>query len=169
MIKTSIIVAVADNGVIGKNGGMAWHLPSEMKYFKSTTIGKPVIHGRKSFEDLGKPLPNRPNIVLTRRQDFKYPGVLVAHSLPEAEILAKKEAERLGVDEIFVAGGAEIYAESLKTADRLYYTEIHGQPEGNTRFPAFDRNQWREVRRELKVMRPEEDFDYTITILERKL
>ena len=145
MIKTSIIVAVADNGVIGKGGGMAWHLPSEMKYFKSVTIGKPVIHGRKSFEALGKPLPNRPNIVVTRRKDFQYAGVLVAHSLPEAESLAKKEAERLGVDEIFVAGGAEIYAESLKTADRLYYTEIHARPEGDTRFPAFDRDQWQEV------------------------
>jgi dihydrofolate reductase len=169
MIKVSLIVAVAENGVIGKNGGMAWRLPSETKYFKETTIGKPVVHGRKSFEALGKkPLPKRPNIIVTRKMDYAAENVDIAHSVPEAIEKAKAAALRTGVDEIFIAGGAEIYAEALEVADYLYITDIHGRPEGDTYFPPFDSRDWHEIKREVRHMRPAEEYDYTIRILERK-
>ncbi len=169
MIKVSLIAAVAENRVIGKNGGMAWRIPSEVKYFKTTTLGKPVIHGRKSFADLGyKPLPKRPNIIVTRQKDFKADGVDVVHSLEEAIDLAKSIAQKTKVDEIFVAGGSEIYAQAIPIADYIYITDIHAQPEGDALFPVFDQKDWREIKREHHQVRPAEEYDYTIRVLERK-
>lgn len=169
--KTSMIVAVADNGIIGKSGGnlgMPWHIKSEFQYFKNTTMGHPVLMGRKSFEALGKPLPKRTNIIITRDNNFTAESVLVAHSLEEGIALAKEAARKENVDEIFICGGAEIYKLALPKTDRLYFTEIHLEPSGDVSFPEWDRSEWQETKREFHKALPGEDGDYTITVLERK-
>lgn len=165
----ALIAAVAENNVIGDKGDMVWKIKSELQYFKRTTIGKPVIHGRKSFESLGGALPNRPNIVVTRNADYKAEGITVVTSLDDAIALARKLAAESNVDEFFVAGGADIYGSTLPMADRLYLTEVHLNPEGETKFPVFDRNEWVEIKREFHPAQPGESADYTITVLERKL
>lgn len=168
MTKIALIAAVADNGVIGNEKEMVWHIKSEFQYFKKTTIGHPVIHGRKSFEALGKPLPKRANIVVTRDKGYKAEGVTVVHTLEEALNLAKDIARKDGVDEVFVCGGAEIYKMALPLADRFYLTEVHMKPDGITKFPAFDRHEWVETKREFHKALEGESADYTITVLERK-
>jgi dihydrofolate reductase len=168
-VRVSIIAAVADNGVIGRGNALPWSIKSEMAYFKKTTMGKPVVLGRKSFESIGKPLPGRDNIVVTRSADFSASGVRVMHDLDSALAHARALALGSGLDEIFVLGGAEIYRQALPAADRLYITEIHATPEGDTLFPAIDRSQWVEIQREHHDYRPEETAAYSLTILERKL
>ncbi len=147
-MKLSLIAAVAQNGVIGRNKpdgspDLPWHLPDDFKYFKQKTSGHPVIMGRKTLDALGKPLPNRLNIIITRQADFQATGVTVANTLDAA--LA--EARRVEQDEIFVIGGAEIYALALPVATTLYLTEIDKLYEGDTYFPPFDRAVWHEVSR----------------------
>ena len=144
-MKISLIAAVAENGVIGRNNDLPWHLPDDFAFFKRKTSHHPIIMGRKSLESLGKPLPNRTNIVLTRNTDFKADGVTVVHTLEEAVLEAQK-AER-ATDEIFVIGGAEIYRMALPTATTLHLTEIHQTYEGDAYFPAFDKSEWQEVSR----------------------
>lgn len=142
-----LIAAVADNGVIGRQGDLPWRIPDDLKRFKRLTMGRPVVMGRKTFESIGRALPGRPNIVVTRRPDFAAPGVTVVRSVDEALERAAEMARRDGVDEIMVIGGGEIYAETLPRADRLDLTEVHATPEGDAYFPAFDRGAWREVER----------------------
>jgi dihydrofolate reductase len=166
--KVSLIAAVAENGVIGKDGQLPWHIRSEFRYFKNTTIGKPIVMGRRSFESLGKPLPERANIIVTRDPNFTAAGAIVTHTLEDGIRIAQEIAEKDGVDEIFIGGGADIYRLSLPGADRLYLTEVHMTPEGDTLFPAFDRSEWQEVKREFHKARDGETADYTITVLERK-
>jgi len=158
----SLIAAVADNGIIGHNNALPWRIKSEMRYFMQQTLGKPVIMGRKTFESFDNPLQGRTNIVITRDAAYRRDGVTVVKSLDEA--LAAAAA----ADEIMIAGGAEIYAQSLPLAQRLYLTEIHLRPEGDTYFPVFDRARWKEVKREFHPALPGETCDYTITVLERK-
>ncbi len=163
-----LVAAVAENGVIGHEGGMPWHLPGDLKHFKSVTMGKPVVMGRRTFDSIGrKPLPGRPNIVLTRDKNFHEAGVLVAHDLATALSLAEREAARLGVDEIAIIGGSMLYAETLPRADRLYLTEVHGSPEGAAHFPHLDRKEWREVARSGPHRGPNETYSYTFVTLER--
>lgn len=142
----SLLVAVARNGVIGRDNGLPWHLPEDLKRFKALTLGHPVIMGRKTFESilasLGKPLPGRENIVVTRSRSYAAPGCRVVHSLGEAVSACA------GADEAFVIGGAEIFALALPLAQRLYATEIDADVEGDAAFPAYDRSAWREVARE---------------------
>jgi dihydrofolate reductase len=166
--KVSLIAAVAENGVIGKGGQLPWHIKSEFRYFRDTTIGKPIVMGRRSFESLGKPLPKRANIIVTRDPEFKVEGAIVTHSLEDGIRIAQDIAQKDGVDEIFIGGGSEIYRLSLPGADRLYLTEVHMTPEGDTLFPAFDRSEWQEVKREFHKAGDGETADYTITVLERK-
>lgn len=168
-VKVSLIAAVAENGVIGKDNWMPWHIKSEFQYFKNTTMGRPIVMGRKSFEALGKPLPGRQNIVVTRDKNYKAAGVIVTHSVEEGIDIARGIAEKDGVDELFIGGGSEIYRLSLPDADRLYLTEIHLKPDGDTYFPPFDRGDWKEVKREFHPKKDGETADYTITVLERKL
>jgi dihydrofolate reductase len=168
-IKVSLIAAVADNGVIGKNNELPWRIKSEFQYFKNTTVGHPIVMGRRSFESLGKPLPKRANIVVTRDKNFKAEGVIVAHSLEDGLRIAKDIAAKDNVDQVFIGGGADIYRLSLPGADRLYLTEVHLKPEGDTLFPTFDRTAWTEVKREFHPAKEGETADYTITVLERKL
>lgn len=168
MAKISLIAAVAENGIIGRDGALPWRIKSELQYFKDATIGKPVIHGRKSFESLGAPLPDRANIVITRDANYNDEGILVTDSLEKAFAMAQDIAQQTGQDEIMIAGGAEIYRISLPLADKLYLTEIHLSPEGDTKFPAFDRGDWMETKREFHAAQKGESADYTITVLERR-
>ncbi|KPF65479.1 diacylglycerol kinase [alpha proteobacterium AAP81b] len=142
-----LIAAVARNGVIGRDGTMPWHLPADLKRFKRMTVGKPVIMGRKTFVSIGKPLPGRHNIVLTRDAGWSAPGVSVAANLAEAVAAAGLDP-RARAEGIFVIGGASVYAEALPSATRLELTEVDLAPDGDTLFPAFDRSRWREVARE---------------------
>jgi dihydrofolate reductase len=142
-----LVVARADNGVIGVNGGLPWRLPEDLKRFKRLTIGKPVVMGRKTYESIGKPLPGRHNIVLTRDAGWRAEGVTVAPNLAEA-IAAAGLDPRARADAIMVIGGAQIYAEALPSATRIELTEVHASPDGDTRLPPFDPVRWREVFRE---------------------
>ncbi len=142
-MKISLISAVAKNGVIGRQNDLPWHLPDDFAFFKRKTSHHPIIMGRKSLESLGKPLPNRTNIVITRNTDFRADGVTVVHTLDDAIA----EATKINQSEIFVIGGAEIYAIALPIATTLYLTEIDHAYEGDAYFPAFDKTDWQEVSR----------------------
>lgn len=145
MIKLSLIVAVAENGVIGRDGAMPWRLSTDLKRFKSLTIGKPVIMGRKTWESLGRPLPNRLNIVITRDESFLNDNAVIVHSLSQARFEAEENAKQLGEQEIFVIGGGEIFKQALPFAHRMYVTEILDSIEGDTVFPTFDANEWHAI------------------------
>jgi len=142
-----LVLAVAENGVIGANGSIPWRLKSDMQRFKSLTIGKPIVMGRKTFVSLRRPLPHRTNIVMTRDQDFRAPGAIVTPSLAATQQVARGDALRRGTSEIAVIGGAEIYAQWMEIADRLEITEVRATPQGDTRMPPVDRAKWREVAR----------------------
>lgn len=141
----SLVVARAENGVIGLHGMLPWRLPDDLKRFKQLTLGKPCIMGRKTWDSLPKkPLPGRTNIVVTRRADFAADGAAVAHSFDAALALAMQE----NPPEIMVIGGAEIFAAALPRAGRIHLTVVHDAPEGDVVLPAFDSHHWREVSRE---------------------
>ena len=145
MSRLALVLAVADNGVIGSAGAIPWRIPADMRRFKALTIGKPVIMGRKTWESLPKkPLPARLNIVVTRDTSFKAEGAEVVHSLDDAILRAEREAS----DEIAVVGGAEIYLAALPRTDVIHLTEVHVDASGDVRMPAFDRAIWREAARE---------------------
>ena len=146
-MKLSLIVAAANNNVIGRNNELPWYLPQDLKYFKSVTLGKPVIMGRKTFESIGKPLPGRTNIVVTRQSEWKVAGVLVAQGLRDAlEIADQFRAEQHQLsDEIMVIGGAEIYRNALPLADRVYLTRIEVDIPGDAYFPALPASEWKLV------------------------
>lgn len=154
ILKISLIAAVAQNGVIGSQNDMPWHLPDDFAFFKRKTSHHPVIMGRKTLVALGKPLANRTNIVITRNRDFRADGVLIVHTLEDAITEAKKANQlahqapehRLS-NEIFVIGGAEIYTMALPLATTLYLTEIHQAYNGDAYFPRFDKQVWQEVSR----------------------
>ncbi|MBC7803594.1 MAG: dihydrofolate reductase [Candidatus Parcubacteria bacterium] len=149
-----LLAAVAKNGVIGANGRMPWHLPEDLKHFRSLTLGHPVIMGRRTWESLGKPLPGRENIVISRRPGFEAPGASVAASLEAAIALCTGEPVA------FVIGGAEIYAIALPIADGVVLTEIHREYEGDTHFPDFDRKSWRAVQKETHTSGEGVRFDF---------
>ena len=137
-MRVSLIVARADNGVIGIDNKLPWHLPSDLKYFKQVTMGKPVVMGRKTFESIGRPLPGRTNVVVTRNHDWSALGVRVVSSLRAGLKLACTQAELDGVDEVVLIGGASIYQESMALVDRMYVTQVHASPEGDAFFKAPD-------------------------------
>ena len=147
-MRISQIVAMGRNHVIGREGGLPWHLSGDLKFFKATTMGKPIVMGRKTYESIGRPLPGRPNIVITRQDGYQPEGVTVCATLDDAVAAAQVEAENLGVDEIMIVGGAQIYAASLDRSDRLYITEVALSPDGDAFFPEFDRAGWSEISRE---------------------
>ena len=136
--KISIVVAVSANGVIGRDGDLPWRLSTDLKRFKALTIGKPVIMGRKTWASIGRPLPGRANIVISRSADFAAQGAIVAHSLQDALAAARREASATGADEICVIGGGEIYRQAIGVADILHVTEVQAEVEGDTRFPDID-------------------------------
>ncbi len=152
----ALIVAVAANGVIGRDNQLPWHIPEDLKWFKENTLGKPVIMGRKTWDSIGRPLPKRPNIVVTRQTDWRAEGAHAAHSLDEALALAAKLAPEAA--ELMVIGGNALFAEALPRAGRLYLTEIARAYEGDTVFPSFDRSLWRETLRRSNAGDPAFDF-----------
>lgn len=156
----AMIVAVAANGVIGKDNRLPWHLPEDLRYFKRVTMGKPLVMGRRTFESIGRPLPGRPNVVVTRNAAWTAEGVHVARSLEDGVALAEKLA---GGGEAMVIGGAEIFNAAAGLARRLYYTEIGRDYDGDAFFPKPDPASWREVWRE------EHDGDpsYAFLVLEK--
>ncbi|MBO0932196.1 dihydrofolate reductase [Fibrella aquatilis] len=168
-MKISLIAAMAQNRVIGKDNDLPWHLPDDFAYFKQKTGGHVIIMGRKSFEALGKPLPKRTNIVVTRQADFQAEGITVVPSLEAAldvarPVEARAEHPEGGVAEIFVIGGAEIYALALPVADRIYLTEVQKAYDGDTRFPEFDCTVWHESSRQHHPAddRHETAFDFVV-------
>lgn len=136
--KIVLVVAVARNGVIGRDGDLPWRLPSDLKRFKQLTLGKPVLMGRKTWDSIGRPLPGRPNIVITRDTAFSAPGAEVVPSLDEGLAAARRDAKALGVDEICVIGGGQIYRQVFDRADLLHVTHVEADVDGDTRFPDID-------------------------------
>lgn len=168
-LQISFVVAIADNGVIGRDNGLPWRLSGDMAFFKRMTMGKPIIMGRKTWESLPrKPLPGRPNIVVTRDPSYRAEGAEVATSTAAALDRGRALAGELGVDEIAVIGGAQLYAETFDHATRLYITEVHAEPEGDVSFPAYDARQWREVSRERHEASEKDSSAYSFVLMERR-
>jgi len=166
--RISLIWAMTQNRVIGRDNDLPWHLPDEMRHFMRTTSGHPVIMGRRQFEAMGKALPRRTNIVMTRNPAFRAAGAVIVADFEAALAAARADAVSRGVDEIFVIGGAEIYALALPIADRLYLTLIDTELEGDTLFPLFDESDWREVSSESHAVDASHAYGYTIRVLERR-
>ncbi len=158
----SLIAAVANNHVIGKNNRMIWHMPNDLKFFKETTIGHHVIMGRKNYEAEGKPLPKRTNIIITRQKDYRAAGCIVVHSLDAALELAKDD------DEPFIIGGAEIYKLALPLLTKMYITRIYGDFEGDTFFPEIDYSQWKKIMEDPHDADERNPYPYTFFIYMRK-
>jgi dihydrofolate reductase len=163
-MRLSLIWAMTRNRVIGRNNALPWHLPDEMRHFMRTTLGHPVIMGRKQFEAMGKPLPKRTNIVLSRNPAFAPDGIVVVQTLDHAIARAQEAG---GGDEAMVIGGAEIYALALPKADRLYFTLIDTELDGDTWFPQFDDSKWREVQRDEHGIDARHAYAFSIRVLDR--
>jgi dihydrofolate reductase len=162
----ALIWAMSRNGVIGRDNGLPWRLPKDMKSFMAITMGKPVIMGRRTFESMKAALPGRTNIVVTRNAEYQRHGVKVANDLTAALALAKAQCLADGCDEIMVAGGADIYRLALPVATRLYMTTVDAEVEGDTFFPEIDMEQWREVRTESFPADAAHSYSFSIAVLE---
>ncbi|MFI5157863.1 MAG: dihydrofolate reductase [Sphingobacteriales bacterium] len=157
----SIIVAIGENHAIGKNNQLLWHMPNDLKHFKDITSGRTIIMGRKTFDSVGKPLPRRRNIVVTR-QDITIPGCEVVKSIEDGLALCKDE------DEVFIGGGAEIYKLAMHLTDRIYLTIIHKSFDADTFFPEIDKSEWKEVKREDFEPDEKNPLPYSFITLERR-
>jgi len=144
-MKISLVAAVAKNGVIGADGGLAWKISDDLKWFKKVTMGMPIIMGRKTFESIGKPLSGRDNIVVTRSPAFDPGGVFIARNIAAALRLARACALKSGADEVCIIGGGEIYAQTIDLADRIYLTRVDAKLEGDVYFPPLDLAAWTET------------------------
>ena len=159
----ALVVAVAENGVIGRNNQLIWHLPKDLKHFKSLTLGHPIIMGRRTFEAIGRPLPERTSIVVTRQPEWQAEGTESANSVPEALELAKTYDEN-----IYVIGGAEIYRQSLSAVDTIYLTEVHHAFEGDVTFPELNNTEWREETRERHEPDEKHAYAFSFVTLRRR-
>jgi dihydrofolate reductase len=160
----SLLVAASENNVIGKDNQLPWHLPNDLKYFKNLTWGMPILMGRKTFESIGKPLPGRKSIVITRNTEWKYEGVDVVHSIEDAI----QKAESFGVKEIFVIGGAEIFKTSLSKANRIYLTRIHRDFDGDVYFPEVSGDDWSLTSSRFCEADEKNAFNHTYQVWKRK-
>lgn len=158
----TLIVAVADNGVIGRENGLPWHLPEDLKRFKRLTLGKPVVMGRKTFESIGRPLPARHNIVVTRDAEYRRDGVTVVRSIDDAERAAA------GAEEIMIIGGAELFRLFLPRAGRVHLTRVHGEVSGDVFWPALDESRWQVVHREELAADERHAYAMTFEIWEKR-
>lgn len=161
-MRCSIIVAMSENRIIGRDNQLPWKLPADHKRFRSLTLGHHLLLGRKTFESIGRPLPGRKMVVITRQSDFSSPGVLVAHSLDGALELCQ------GDDEVFIGGGAGIYQEALDLADRIYLTVLHQEFEGDTLFPVYEGSDWRVTEKEDHGPDQKNLYHYTFLTLDRR-
>jgi dihydrofolate reductase len=159
--RISLVVAMAQNRVIGLNNRLPWRLPADLRYFRRITLGKPIVMGRKTFESIGKPLDGRTNIVVTRDLRYQASGCVVVHSLTDALRAAG------GATEIMIIGGANIYAQALPVANRIYLTSIHHDIDGDTRFPELDPAAWDEIERNDHAPDPQNPYHYSFRILQR--
>ena len=162
-VRVSLIAAMAENRVIGVNNTLPWRLPADLKHFRRLTTGHHVIMGRRNYESIGKPLPDRTNIVVTRNPSYCAPGCLVKHSFEDALASAQNDPE------VFVIGGAEIYRQALEHADRMYLTLVHAHIPGDTYFPPFDQSHWQEVSRERHEPDEKNPHACTFLVYDRKL
>jgi dihydrofolate reductase len=145
VMKLAFVVAVGKNGVIGRNGGLPWRLSTDLKHFKKLTLGKPIVMGRRTWESIGRPLPGRETIIITRDRKFAAQGAYVAHSVEAGLQLAEEQAKRMQADTIMIVGGADIFAALLDRADMIHLTEVDLAPEGDVKFPPLDPAQWVEI------------------------
>ncbi|WP_205944495.1 dihydrofolate reductase [Pelagibius litoralis] len=171
-IPLALILARGENGVIGREGGLPWHLSGDLKFFKAQTLGKPVVMGRKTFQSIGRPLPGRPNLVISRDPAFRPEGAEVFPDLAAALARARDLAAEMPAEgprrEIMIIGGGQIYAMTLPLAERLYLTEVHAAPDGDTFFPDLDPAEWRELERERQASPGEGQPAFSFVILERR-
>lgn len=166
-MRISLVVAVAENGIIGRGGDLPWRMSSDLKTFRRLTMGKPIVMGRRTFASLKKPLDGRTNIVVTRDPDFQVDGVVAVRSVPDALEAARREVAQSDDPEVMIIGGATIYKQVLAEADRIYLTEIHGRPDGDTTFPELESEQWTEVSSVPIPKGVRDDYSATLRILER--
>lgn len=162
MSQISIVVAISENNAIGKDNQLLWHLPADLKHFKNITTGHTIIMGRKTYDSIGKPLPNRRNIIITRQKDLNLEGVEVVNSLEEALSLSKDE------EEVFIIGGAEIYKQSVAVSHRIYLTRVHQEFEADAFFPELDNETWKEIEKVDNLPDEKNKFAYTFSTLERR-
>lgn len=160
--RLSLLVAVTENGVIGRDHGMPWHLPDDLKHFKALTLGKPVLMGRKTFDAIGRPLPGRTNLVLTRAANWSVPGT---QAVPDLDAAIREAGS---APELVVAGGAQVYALAMPRATRIYLTRIHAVIDGDTLLPDIDASQWRETARELHPNDGRHAYAMSFITLERR-
>jgi dihydrofolate reductase len=168
MKKLVLVVAVAENGVIGRNGQLPWKIPGDLKRFQKLTMGKPVVMGRLTYESMGEPLKGRLNVVITSNPNYKAEGAVVVTSLKDALALAEKDADKQNTGEIAIIGGSVVFAETLPIAGKLEITEVHGTPEGDTFFPPFDRREWKETLRDGPHQGANDSLPYTFVTYERR-
>ena len=166
-MKLSVIVAVAENGIIGHDGDLPWHLSADLRRFKRLTTGHPILMGRKTWESIGRPLPGRTSVVISRQPDYEtgYPEVLLAANLDEALARARNVEENTG--EAFLIGGARIYEMALPRADRLLLTRVHANPEGDVSFPQVNWDEWQLVDEEKNEADDKNDFAHTFQVFQR--
>lgn len=162
MSSVALIVAMAKNRTIGVNNTLPWRCPEDLKHFKALTMGHHMIMGRKTFDSIGKPLPGRTTVVVTRNTDLNIAGCLIAHSLEQAV------AACAGDDDIFIVGGAELYAQSLALVDTLYITEIQQEVEGDAHFPELNLNEWQEVSRDVRSQTTPQPLEYHFVTYQRR-
>lgn len=161
----SIIVAISTNNIIGKKNEIPWHLPADFKYFREKTTGHHIIMGRKTFDSIGRPLPNRTSIVITRQKDYVCEGCLIAHSLEEAINLVKENAVE---DEVFIIGGKQIYDEALKIANKMYITIVHAGIDGDTSFPEYNKSDWNVISMIERLSDEKNIYNLTFLTLEKR-
>lgn len=166
--KIVLVAAIGENGVIGSGGQLPWRLKSDLQHFKRITLGKPVVMGRKTFESIGKPLPGRTNIVMTRDLSMAVPGCILATSLDAALGIAAGDAAKRGVSELMIIGGGDVFDRTMGKADRLEITHVHASPPGDVYFPAIDPREWREVERHHYDPGPDDDAGFDTVAYERR-
>ncbi len=164
-MKIALIVAASQNNVIGLDNQLPWHLPEDLQYFKAVTMGKPILMGRKTYDSIGRPLPGRTNIVLTRDANWSAEGVVVVNDLDSATAASEKACVAAGVDELMIIGGEQIYRKFLPIADKLYLTKVEAVVEGDAYFPAIDSDQWQQVAE--KIPEKVGNYSYRFVVLER--
>jgi dihydrofolate reductase len=167
-MKVVLVAAIGDNFVIGREGQLPWRLKSDLQHFRKLTLNRPVIMGRKTHESIGKVLPGRTNIVLTRDLTWVAPGAVLATSLDAALSFARSDAAKRGVDEIMVIGGSDIFSATMPMADRLEITHVHASPEGDTVFPLIDPEVWQEQSRQDHFAGPDDDFSFAVATYIRR-
>lgn len=164
----AMIAAMSNNRAIGKDNALLWHLPNDLKFFKDSTMGKPIVMGRKTFESIGRPLPGRENIVVTLDPEWDHEEVTVVNDLEIALQMASHEAEKTGVDEVMVIGGAQIYKQALPWVNRLYLTRVDADIEGDAFFPDFNENEWEVISEQKYASCEKNPYDYCFQTLEKK-